>query len=179
MTPKLIKEIQEQMGKELRGKFNETIMMILLIKNYEAAIASQSTTTRGFRGRRDRNLVTEGLTSKVIADELQMPQSTVSTAIKRVRDKGWITHSKGMPVKITDEGKNTAYEKLKHHRLLEVYLVDSLGMTVEQAHDEASKLMLIASCELVNQIQLRYNNPETCPCGEKIPESKICKRTFD
>lgn len=163
-------EINEILGKELRGKLNESLILILLIKNFEAAQASRSGGFRGFRGRRDRPVVTEGLTTRDIADALDLPQSTVATAVKRIADRGLVTHSKGMPVKTTDDGRDVARQKLRHHRLLEVWMAESLGMTPDDAHNEAVKLMLLASCELIKKIASRYDDPKVCPCGEDIPE---------
>lgn len=167
-------EINEILGKELRGKLNEALILILLIKNYKAAQESKEGGFRGFRGRRDRPAVSEGLTTRNIADELDLPQSTVATAVKRIMKRGLVTHSKGMPVKTTEEGREVAREKLKHHRLLEVMLAESLGITPDEAHNESVKLMLLASCELIENIQDRYDHPKICPCGEEIPETDRC-----
>lgn len=171
----LSEEINDLLGKELRGKLNESLILILLIKNYEASQMSKTSGGFfGFRGRKDKKAIPEGLTTRVIADELDLPQSTVATAVKRLSERGYVTHSKGMPVKTTETGREVANEKLKHHRLLEVMMVDSLGITPDEAHNESVKLMLLASCELINYIDLRYDNPTTCPCGENIPQSDAC-----
>jgi len=167
-------EINDILGKELRGKLNEALILILLIKNYKASQESKQGGFKGFRGRRDRPVVSEGLTTRDIADALDLPQSTVATAVKRISGRGWVTHSKGMPVKTTEEGRDVAREKLKHHRLLEVMLAESIGMTPDEAHNESVKLMLLASCELIQMIEERYDNPTVCPCGEEIPETDRC-----
>jgi len=167
-------EINEILGKELRGKLNEALILILLIKNYDAAQESRKGGFKGFRGRRDRPVVPEGLTTRDIADQLDLPQSTVATAVKRISERDWVTHSKGMPVKTTEQGREVAKEKLRHHRLLEVMLAESLGITPDEAHNESVKLMLLTSCELIMSIEERYDNPTVCPCGEPIPETDLC-----
>ena len=174
MSRGLSNEINELLGKELRGKLNESLILILLIKNYEAAQEAQSSGFKGFRGRRERTVTKEGLTTRIIADELELPQSTVATAVKRLSERGYVTHSKGMPVKTTEEGRDVAREKLKHHRLLEVMIAESLGMGPDDAHNESVKLMLLASCELIEAIDKRYDHPRVCPCGEDIPETDRC-----
>ena len=175
----LSEEINEILGKELRGKLNEALILILLIKNYDAAQESKKGGFKGFRGRRDRPVVSEGLTTRDIADALDLPQSTVATDLKRISGRGLVTHSKGMPVKTTAEGREVAKEKLRHHRMLEVYLAEGLGLTPDEAHNESVKLMLLASCELVKRIEERYDNPVVCPCGEDIPETNLCSSKIE
>ncbi|MHA2250589.1 MAG: metal-dependent transcriptional regulator [Candidatus Kariarchaeaceae archaeon] len=174
LTRGLKDEIDGILGKELRGKLNESLLLILLIKNYDAAEESKAQRAFGFRGRRDRRIIKEGLTTRVVAEELSMPQSTVATAVNRLVKRDLVSHSKGMPIKTTEEGREVAKEKLRHHRLLEVLLSDTLGLSPDDSHNESVKLMLLSSCELVNLISQRYKNPDTCPCGFKIPQSKLC-----
>lgn len=170
----LSKEIDDILGRELRGKLNESLLLILLIKNYEAWEESKKAKPLRFRNKSQR-VIKEGITTRALADELDMPQSTVATAVSRLLKSGYVTHSKGMPVKTTETGREVAYEHLKHHRLLEIMLVNSLGMDIDDAHNESVKLMLLASCELIEIIRKRYNDPENCPCGEKIPSSNLCE----
>ncbi len=167
-------EIDGILGKELRGKLNESLLLILLIKNYEAVQETKTSKGLGIRGRKDRIIVKEGITTRIVAEELDMPQSTVATAVNRLAKRGLVTHSKGLPIKTTEEGREVANEKLRHHRMLEILLVRELGIPPDTAHNESVKLMLLTSCELINTIGDRYGNPDTCPCGFNIPESKLC-----
>ncbi len=105
-----------------------------------------------------------------------MPQSTVATAVARLVKRGLVTHSKGMPVKTTEAGRASGNEKLRHHRLLEVFLSNGLGMDHDSAHDESLKLMLLAGCNIIDAIDKQFNNPDTCPCGFDIPKSPLCDR---
>lgn len=173
LTPKLEGEIAS-FSRELKGKLNESLLLILLIKNYDAAIESKKTRSRGFRGRKDRLLVKEGLTTAVVASELNMNQSTVGTTVNRLMKRGLVTHSKGNPIITTEEGRVAAREQIRHHRLLEVWLTNSLGLSPDGAHEESIKLSLISNCDLINTIDKRYDQPETCPCGDEIPKSDIC-----
>lgn len=168
------KQLNEEFGRELRGKLNDSLLLILLYKNYEAALESKSTRAFGFRGRKDRLNVKEGVTTRVMSQELSMAQSTVATAVSRLVKRGFVTHSKGNPIKTTEEGRELAKEKLRHHRLLEFWLVNTLGFSVDDAHDEATKLMVLVSCRLINSIDQRFDNPKLCPCGESIPTSSLC-----
>ncbi|MFV2013896.1 MAG: iron dependent repressor, metal binding and dimerization domain protein, partial [Candidatus Heimdallarchaeota archaeon] len=67
-----------------------------------------------------------------------------------------------------------AREQVRHHRLLEVWLTNSLGLSPDGAHVESIKLMLVTNCELINNIDKRYETPTVCPCGETIPKSELC-----
>ncbi|MHA2030854.1 MAG: metal-dependent transcriptional regulator [Candidatus Kariarchaeaceae archaeon] len=167
-------EIDGILGKELRGKLNESLLLILLIKNYQAAQESKTSRSFGFRGRRDKKVIKEGLTTRIVAEELEMPQSTVATAVNRLVKRGLVTHSKGLPIMTTEDGREVAKEKLRHHRLLEVLFSRTLGLSPDDAHNESVKLMLLTSCNLVNIISQRFNDPKTCPCGLDIPEADLC-----
>lgn len=168
-------EVNEILGRELQGKLNEALLLILLTQNYNASLKSKEEQPEKFK-KRQSPVIVEGLTTRVIADELDMPQSTVATAVARLVKRGYVTHSKGMPVKTTELGRHNGNEKLRHHRLLEVLLVNTLGLHHDIAHDESIKLMLLASCSLVQAIDKQYNHPETCPCGLPIPKSPLCER---
>ncbi len=173
----LTKYIDEILGRELRGKLNESLLLILLIKNYNEALKDKDVKITGFRGKRKR--VTEGLTTREIADSLNMAQSTISTAVSRLVKKGYLTHSKGLPVKTTELGRQVANERLRHHRLLEVFLAECLGFDADSAHNESVKLMLLTSCAVIEAIDKRFNHPKMCPCGEPIPESDLCEKEIN
>ncbi|MCY3412587.1 MAG: metal-dependent transcriptional regulator [Candidatus Heimdallarchaeota archaeon] len=168
-------EINDLLGRELQGKLNEALLLILLTNNFSAAMKSKEEIQEPFKKRKSP-IIEEGLTTRVIADELDMPQSTVATAVARLVKRGYVTHSKGMPVKTTEIGRQVGEEKLRHHRLIEVYLVNGLGIDHDLAHDESLKLMLLASCDLIVAIDEHYNHPTICPCGHAIPQSPLCDR---
>lgn len=173
LTPQLEEEISS-FSRELRGKLNEILLLILLIKNYDAAIESKTKRSFGFRGRKDRQLVKEGLTTAVVAKELNMNQSTVGTTVGRLIKRNLVKHSKGNPIITTEEGRQAAREQVRHHRLLEIWLTNSLGLSPDGAHGESIKLMLVTNCKLINTIDQRYESPTVCPCGEAIPQSSLC-----
>lgn len=168
-------EINDLLGRELQGKLNEALLLILLTKNYVAASKSAEEKPERFKTRKTP-LITEGLTTRTIADELNMPQSTVATAVARLVKRGLVTHSKGMPVKTTEAGRASGNEKLRHHRLLEVFLSNGLGLDHDEAHDESIKLMLLAGCNIIASIDKQFDHPKTCPCGFEIPSSPLCNR---
>ncbi|MHA2027851.1 MAG: metal-dependent transcriptional regulator [Candidatus Kariarchaeaceae archaeon] len=173
----LTSELEEEIStfsRELKGKLNEMLLLILLIKNYDAAIESKNTRSFGFRGRKDRQLVKEGLTTAIVAKELNMNQSTVGTTVNRLSKRNLVRHSKGKPIITTEDGRAAAREQVRHHRLIEVWLTNSLGLSPDSAHSESIKLMLLTNCEMINTIAKRYGNPDKCPCGEDIPESELC-----
>lgn len=177
LTPRLEKELDEILGREMRGKMNEFLVLILLVKNFDAAEAAKQSRRVGFRGKKDRELVREGLLTAILSKELKISQSTVGTTVGRLVNKGFVTHSKGEPVKTTEEGRNAARELLRHHRLLEVWFTESIGLSPDTAHEEAVKGLVLVSCELINTIDSRYDTPEKCPCGEEIPNSELCGDT--
>ena len=87
----LTEEIDDLLGRELRGKLNESLLLIMLTKNYNTYLKDKGKKISGFRGKAKK--ITEGLTTRELADELNMPQSTISTAVARLVKKGYLIHS--------------------------------------------------------------------------------------
>ncbi len=151
-------EITSLFGRELRGKLNDALLLILLTEN-----------------KLDNN-DEFGMTTRQMADFLELPQSTIATVVARLVKKGLVEHSKGRPVTISPTGVKIGNEMIRHHRLLEVALVDQLKLSHDDMHNEAIKLMLIVNCKTINKIADKYNHPSECPGGSPIPDSPLCSR---
>jgi DtxR family transcriptional regulator, Mn-dependent transcriptional regulator len=76
-------------------------------------------------------------------------------------------------VKLTDSGRRVALEVLRHHRLLELYLAESLGVPWDRVHDEAEVLEHVLSEELEELIATKLGNPTHDPHGDPIPNAAL------
>jgi DtxR family transcriptional regulator, Mn-dependent transcriptional regulator len=72
-------------------------------------------------------------------------------------------------VRLTRAGERVALEVLRHHRLLELYLAEALGMSWDRVHEEAEVLEHAISPELSELIAAKLGNPTHDPHGDPIP----------
>jgi DtxR family Mn-dependent transcriptional regulator len=89
--------------------------------------------------------------------------------LKRLDELGLITHVPYRGVRLTDAGRRIALEVIRHHRLLESYLTDVLGMPWDRVHDEAEVLEHVLSDDLEELIAAKLGHPTVDPHGDPIP----------
>ena len=104
-----------------------------------------------------------------IAKELDISGASVTGMLKRLAAMKLVDYNSYKGVKLTDDGTKIALEILRHHRLLELYLKDSLGFSLAQVHDEACRLEHYVSEEFVEKIDAIMGYPEYSPLGNPIP----------
>jgi len=76
-------------------------------------------------------------------------------------------------ITLTTAGEKVALEVIRHHRLLELYLAQTLGLDVEDVHDEAERLEHVISEELEERIDKALGFPTHDPHGDPIPDAKL------
>jgi DtxR family Mn-dependent transcriptional regulator len=76
-------------------------------------------------------------------------------------------------VQLTTKGVRVALEVLRHHRLLELYLAETLGVPWDRVHDEAEVLEHVLSEELEALIAAKLGNPTRDPHGDPIPSADL------
>jgi DtxR family transcriptional regulator, Mn-dependent transcriptional regulator len=76
-------------------------------------------------------------------------------------------------VALTSAGERIALEVIRHHRLLELYLAKTLGVAVEDVHDEADRLEHVLSEELEARIDRALGYPTHDPHGDPIPDARL------
>ena len=89
--------------------------------------------------------------------------------VKRLAELGLAEHEPYRGVQLTDDGRRVALEVIRHHRLLELYLVQSLGVPWDRVHEEAEVLEHVLSEELEELIAAKLGNPTHDPHGDPIP----------
>lgn len=104
-----------------------------------------------------------------LADRLEISPPAVSAMVKKLAALGYVTHVPYRGVRLTDEGRRVALEVLRHHRLLETYLVEELGVPWDRVHAEAEVLEHVLSEGLEERIAAKLGEPTHDPHGDPIP----------
>jgi DtxR family Mn-dependent transcriptional regulator len=104
-----------------------------------------------------------------LADRLGVSAPAVSAMVKKLASLGYVTHVRYRGVRLTDEGRRVALEVLRHHRLLETYLVEELGVPWDRVHAEAEVLEHVLSEGLEERIAAKLGEPTHDPHGDPIP----------
>lgn len=109
------------------------------------------------------------VTTKELALALDVAAPSVTAMIKRLHAMRLVRHTRYRGVSLTPAGRRMALEVIRHHRLLELYLVEALGIPWDQVHDEAERLEHVISEELEERIAERLGHPVADPHGDPIP----------
>jgi DtxR family transcriptional regulator, Mn-dependent transcriptional regulator len=113
---------------------------------------------------------TEGpVTNNALAERLGVSAASASNMVKKLHGLGLVEHAPYHGVELTKAGRRVALEVLRHHRLLELYLAQSLGVPWDRVHDEAEVLEHHISEELEELIATALGNPTHDPHGDPIP----------
>ncbi|PSQ30041.1 DtxR family transcriptional regulator [Halobacteriales archaeon SW_6_65_46] len=115
----------------------------------------------------------ERVATSALATELDVTPPTVSSMLQKLEARGLVDHEKYKGVRLTDEGEIVALEILRHHRLLESFLTETLDYDWADVHDEADRLEHHVSAELTDRIATALDNPEADPHGDPIPNREL------
>ena len=113
------------------------------------------------------------VTNNALAERLGVTPASASSMVKKLDELGLVTHVPYKGVKLTAGGRRVALEVLRHHRLLELYLAESLGVPWDRVHDEAEILEHVLSEELEELIAEKLGNPTHDPHGDPIPNAAL------
>lgn len=108
-------------------------------------------------------------TTTGIAEAMMLAAPSVSGMIKRLAEAGLVEHLPYKGVTLTGDGRRAALRMLRRHRLIEAYLVHSLGYTWDTVHDEAERLEHAVSDDLIERMARALGNPHVDPHGDPIP----------
>ena len=111
----------------------------------------------------------EAVTTNALAERVGVTPASASGMVKHLDELGLVTHAPYKGVRLTPDGVAVALEVLRHHRLLELYLAESLGVPWDRVHDEAEVLEHVLSEELEELIAAKLGNPTRDPHGDPIP----------
>jgi DtxR family Mn-dependent transcriptional regulator len=113
----------------------------------------------------------ERASTNQIAERMGVTPASVTNMIQKlaVTHPPLLEYRKHRGVELTEEGKKIALEIIRHHRLLEMFLQQTLGYTWDEVHDEADRLEHVISEEFEERIAESLGNPSTDPHGDPIP----------
>jgi DtxR family Mn-dependent transcriptional regulator len=131
------------------------------IEDYAKAIYSLAGRTDG------------AVSTNALAERLGVTPASVSAMVKKLDDRGLVEHVPYKGVALTPAGKRVALEVLRHHRLLETYLAEHLGVPWDRVHEEAEALEHVLSEYLEARIAAKLGNPTHDPHGDPIPSAEL------
>jgi DtxR family transcriptional regulator, Mn-dependent transcriptional regulator len=108
-----------------------------------------------------------------LAKQLGVSAASASAMVKKLAALELAVHEPYRGVTLTEAGKRVALEVIRHHRLLELYLAETLGLDVDDVHDEAERLEHVLSEELEARIDKALGFPTHDPHGDPIPNAKL------
>jgi len=113
------------------------------------------------------------VTTQRLADELGVTPASVTNMVKRLDDLTLLTHAPYKDVSLTEAGRRIALEVIRHHRLLELYLAETLGMPWDEVHAEAERLEHHLSEQLEARMDSALGYPTRDPHGDPIPSREL------
>jgi len=113
------------------------------------------------------------VSTNALAERLGITPGSVSAMLRRLDELGLITHVPYRGVRLTAEGRRIALEVIRHHRLLESYLAEALGMPWDRVHAEAEVLEHVISEDLEALIADKLGHPTVDPHGDPIPSADL------
>jgi DtxR family Mn-dependent transcriptional regulator len=113
------------------------------------------------------------VSTTALAARLGVTPASASAMVKKLAERGLAAHVPYKGVELTAAGERVALEVLRHHRLLELYLAEHLGVPWDRVHDEAEALEHVISEDLEERIAAKLGHPTHDPHGDPIPSAEL------
>jgi DtxR family Mn-dependent transcriptional regulator len=113
------------------------------------------------------------VTIGALAKDQGVSPASASAMVKKLAALELLQHAPYRGARLTDAGERVALEVIRHHRLLELYLADTLGLDVADVHAEADRLEHVISEELEARIDRALGFPTHDPHGDPIPDADL------
>jgi DtxR family Mn-dependent transcriptional regulator len=114
-----------------------------------------------------------GVSVTALARAQSVSPASASAMVKKLAALGLAEHAPYRRIALTDAGERVALEVIRHHRLLELYLAETLGLAVDDVHEEADRLEHAISEELEERIDRALGFPTHDPHGDPIPNANL------
>lgn len=105
-----------------------------------------------------------------LADRLDVSPPAIPRMLKRLQSVGYVKHVPYQGVELTQLGREEALREIRRHRILEVFLVNVMGFTWDEAHEHADGLGAGLNDQLTDRMAEMTGFPQRCPHGEPIPD---------
>ena len=112
-------------------------------------------------------------TTTAIAKRMGVAPSSATSMLKKLAALGLAEHAPYRGIELSDAGTKIALEVIRHHRLLEQYLAETLGLSIDAVHAEADRLEHVLSEELEARIDEKLGYPTHDPHGDPIPDAGL------
>lgn len=109
------------------------------------------------------------VTTSALADDMGVAPASVTNMCKKLADLNLLEYERYQGVKFTPAGEKLALEIVRHHRLIELYLAQALGVPWDQVHEEAERLEHVISEDLEERMAAALGDPKFDPHGAPIP----------
>lgn len=112
---------------------------------------------------------TDWVSTGGLAEAMRVSPGTVTSMLKTLSSTGLATYKPYEGVRLTPSGRKLALRIIRRHRLLELFLVQTLKLTWDQVHPEAENLEHAVSDDLIDRIDAFLGHPVSDPHGDPIP----------
>lgn len=107
-----------------------------------------------------------------LAERLNVSAPAVPRMLKRLKSAGYVKHIPYQGVALTERGREEALREIRRHRILEVFLVNVMGFTWDEAHEHSDDLGQGLNEGITQRMAEMTNYPSRCPHGEPIPDEQ-------
>jgi len=116
-----------------------------------------------------------------LAAALGIAPGTATTMVKALAESGLVVYEPYNGVRLTAAGQKLAARVLRRHRLIELFLVQVIGMNWDEVHDDAEQMEHVVSDRLIERIDEMLGRPEVDPHGDPIPsvDGQLPHRTLE
>ena len=111
----------------------------------------------------------EAVSTSDLAERLEVAPASVTGMIKKLAASGLVAHEKYQGARLTEAGRRIAVETIRHHRLVETYLHQALGVPWDRLHAEAEAWEHVLSEDLEARMDAALGHPTVDPHGAPIP----------
>ena len=113
------------------------------------------------------------VSTNALAERLGVTPASASAMVKKLTERGLVDHEPYRGTELTAAGRRVALEVVRHHRLLELYLAEHLGVPWDRVHEEAEALEHVLSEDLESRIAAKLGDPTHDPHGDPIPSAAL------
>jgi DtxR family Mn-dependent transcriptional regulator len=111
----------------------------------------------------------EAASTKEVADKLSIAPPSVTNMFTRLREMGLVEYERYHGASLTQAGRTEALRLVRRHRLIETFLMQHLGYSWQDVHDEAERLEHAVSDEFTDRLAQLLGHPDRDPHGDLIP----------
>jgi DtxR family Mn-dependent transcriptional regulator len=117
----------------------------------------------------------ESASTNALAQRLNISAPSVTGMVQKLASSkpALVEYQKHQGVTLTRDGKRAALEVIRHHRLIEAWLVQTLGYSWDEVHEEAERLEHVISEDFERRIAAAMGHPTRDPHGELIPTEEL------